>query len=103
MRDFEDKVAWPDCVEGQRPVRPGRLNEKQPGGINLALRQMPREVGGMGRESADGKTLAAWIHKQYGINLGVRQCQRLFRQLGFRLRKPRPSNRPSGPCSAAGP
>jgi hypothetical protein len=24
------------------------------------------------------------------VDLGVRQCQRLFRQLGFRLRKPRP-------------
>jgi hypothetical protein len=24
------------------------------------------------------------------ISLGVRQCQRLFRQLGLRLRKPRP-------------
>jgi transposase len=24
------------------------------------------------------------------VNLGVRQCQRLFHQLGFRLRKPRP-------------
>jgi hypothetical protein len=26
----------------------------------------------------------------HGDELGVRQCQRLFRQLGFRLRKPRP-------------
>ena len=26
---------------------------------------------------------------EWGINLGIRQCQRLFRQLGFRLRKPR--------------
>jgi transposase len=40
--------------------------------------------------SWDGKTLSAFIKRQYGIDLGVRQCQRLFRQLGFRLRKPRP-------------
>jgi len=39
----------------------------------------------------DGKTLSAFIEKRYGIELGVRQCQRLFRQLGFRLRKPRPA------------
>ena len=51
---------------------------------------MPREVG-LGGNLWDGKTLAAWIANQYGIELGVRQCQRLFRQLGFRLRKPRPS------------
>jgi len=39
----------------------------------------------------DGKTLAAWIEREYGMDLGVRQCQRVFRQLGFRLRKPRPA------------
>ena len=38
----------------------------------------------------DGKTLSAWIVKTYGVQLGVRQCQRLFRQFEFRLRKPRP-------------
>ena len=32
----------------------------------------------------------AWIDKTYGVHLGVRQCQRLFRQFEFRLRKPRP-------------
>ena len=36
------------------------------------------------------KTLSAWIKQELGISLGVRQCQRLFRHLGFRLRKPRP-------------
>ena len=51
---------------------------------------MPRELG-LGGNLWDGKTLAAWIAKRYGIELGVRQCQRLFRQLGFRLRKPRPA------------
>ena len=51
---------------------------------------MPRALG-LGGNLWDGKTLAAWIQRQYGISLGVRQCQRLFRQLGFRLRKPRPA------------
>ena len=59
-------------------------------GINAALRRMPREIG-LGGNVWDGKTLAAWIERQYGIVLGVRQCQRLFRRLGFRLRKPRPA------------
>jgi transposase len=57
--------------------------------INSALRRMPREMG-LGGNLWDGKTLAAWIAQRYEIDLGVRQCQRLFRQLGFRLRKPRP-------------
>ena len=38
----------------------------------------------------DGKALSAWIVREYGISLGVRQCQRMFRRLDFRLRKPRP-------------
>jgi hypothetical protein len=51
---------------------------------------MPREIG-LGGNVWGGKTLAAWIERQYGGALGVRQCQRLFRRLGFRLRKPRPA------------
>ena len=57
--------------------------------IDAVLRKTPRDAG-MGGNLWDGKTLAAWIKRQYGARLGVRQCQRLFRQLGFRLRKPRP-------------
>jgi transposase len=38
----------------------------------------------------DGKTLQVWLARRYGVRLGVRQCQRMFRQFGFRLRKPRP-------------
>src|SRR6266481_5243957 len=66
------------------------LRAKHLRGINAALRRMPREMG-LGGNVWDGKTLAAWIKQQYGIALGVRQCQRLFRRLGFRLRKPRPA------------
>ena len=65
------------------------MPEKQLKEINSALRQMPRDMG-LGGNLWDGKTLAAWIAQRYKIDLGVRQCQRLFRQLGFRLRKPRP-------------
>ncbi len=75
--------------EGERSGRPRRLDEEQLRGINAALRKTPRDMG-LGGTLWDGKTLAAWIAETYGIDLGVRQCQRLFRQLGFRLRKPRP-------------
>jgi transposase len=63
-----EKSGLSGLREGERSGRPSRLNEKQLRGIN-----------------------AAWIAEEYAIDLGVRQCQRLFRQLGFRLRKPRPS------------
>ena len=89
MRGFEAEGLAGLC-EGERGGRPRRLSEKQLQQVNAALRQMPRALG-LGGNLWDGKTLAAWIQRQYGISLGVRQCQRLFRQLGFRLRKPRPA------------
>ena len=89
VRGFEEK-GLAALREGERSGRPGRLRDKHLRGINAALRRMPREFG-LGGNVWDGKTLAAWIKRQYGIALGVRQCQRLFRRLGFRLRRPRPA------------
>ncbi len=76
-------------VEGERPGRPTRLSAEQLEQINTILRQTPREVGLTGT-LWDGKTLSAFIRMRFGIDIGVRQCQRLFRQFGFRRRKPRP-------------
>lgn len=89
VHEFEE-MGVAGLLEGERSGRPRRLNEKQLQGINAVLRHMPREAA-LGGNLWDGKTLAAWIEREYGISLGVRQCQRLFRQLGFRLRKPRPA------------
>ena len=76
-------------TEGGRSGRPSRLSEKQIKEINRVLRQRPSDAG-MRVNLWDGKTLSAWIERSYGIQLGVRQCQRLFRQFEFRLGKPRP-------------
>ncbi len=89
VHHFEE-MGLAGLLEGDRSGRPRRLGEKQIQEINAVLRRMPREAG-LGGNLWDGKTLAAWIEREYGIQLGVRQCQRLFRQLGFRLRKPRPT------------
>lgn len=75
--------------DGEHPGRPRRLDEKQMEAINRAVRGKPSDVG-MHVNLWDGKTLSAWIEKEFGIQLRVRQCQRLFRHLDFRLRKPRP-------------
>ena len=88
VRRFEAK-GLAGLAEGQRSGRPRRLRDAQLREVERVLRQTPRDLGLTGT-LWDGKTLAAWIERQYGISLGVRQCQRLFRQLGFRLRKPRP-------------
>ena len=76
-------------TEGERSGRPSRLDEKQRKEINRVLRAKPSDSG-IRVNLWDGKTLSAWVDKTNGIRVGVRQCQRLFRQLEFRLRKPRP-------------
>lgn len=85
---FEEE-GFAGLAEADRPGRPSRLNEKQLKVIERVLRASPREAG-MDVNLLDGKTLSAFIKKRFGVSLQVRQCQRLFRQLGFRLRKPRP-------------
>ena len=57
--------------------------------VSAALRLPPRQFGLEGH-LWDGKLLAAHLAQAFGVTLGVRQCQRLLRQFGFRLRKPRP-------------
>ena len=76
-------------ADADRPGRPRRLNDQQLQEIEQALRSNPADFG-LNANLWDGKLLSHHIRQQYGIELGVRQCQRLFRQLGFRLRKPRP-------------
>jgi transposase len=84
-----DEEGLSGLAEGERPGRPRRLTEPQLHAIGAALRKTPDDVGLSGT-LWDGKTLSAYLEQQFHVDLGVRQCQRLFRQLGFRLRKPRP-------------
>lgn len=69
--------------------RPSRLGRKEWRQVEVALRRSPVAYG-LPAQLWDGPLLSAYLKKQHGISVGVRQCQRLFRQLGFRLRKPRP-------------
>jgi len=88
VRRFEEE-GLSGLVDDERPGRPRRLNEEQLDRIAQVLRGPPSQAG-MSANLWDGKTLSAYILKEWDIVLGVRQCQRLFRQLGFRFRKPRP-------------
>ena len=76
-------------VDLERPGRPSRLGDEEYRVIGEVLRLSPLDVG-MGTNLWDGKTLSEFIQSRYRISLGVRQCQRLFRQLGFRMRKTLP-------------
>lgn len=82
--------------EGERPGRPKTINARQWTSLAKDLRRSPSELGytvGLW----DGKLLSEHLHSRYGVTLGVRQCQRLFRQMGFRFRKPRPQVAQSDP------
>ena len=74
-------------LESVRPVRTRRLSPQQLAEIDTVLHKMPQKVGLSG-DRWNGKTLSLWILQQYGVQLEVRQCQRLFRQYKFRLHNP---------------
>lgn len=84
---FEDR-GFAGLQEGQRLGRPSRLQPSQWEEIGQVLRQPPRSFG-YPQNLWDGKLLAHHLAKAYGVDLGMRQCQRMFHYLGFRLRKPR--------------
>lgn len=88
VQRFETR-GFAGLQEKERPGRPGRLNESQWETVGQDLRRNPRELG-YTQNLWDGKLLAHHLTRAYGTHLGVRQCQRIFRQLGFRRRKPRP-------------
>jgi len=75
-------------ADADRPGRPRRLTEQQGLEIEQALRSAPSDYG-LNANLWDGRLLSHFIRKQFGVDIGIRQCQRLFRQFGFRLRKPR--------------
>lgn len=72
-----------------RAGRPSCLDEETLVKVAQDLRQSPRKLDYM-QNLWDGKLLSYHLAQQYGVQLGVRQCQRLFTRLGFRRRKPRP-------------
>ena len=74
--------------EGDRPGRPGRLSSMDLERLRKEIRQSPRELG-YDQNLWDGLLLSHHLKDQYAVSLGVRQCQRLFHQLGFTLQRPR--------------
>ncbi len=86
--------------EGERPGRPATLGAKQWTALGRDLRRGPEEFG-HASHAWDGKLLSEHLRLRYRVTLGVRQCQRIFGQMGFRLRKPRPQVAQSDPVKVA--
>ena len=87
--------------DGARSGRPATLNAKQWAALGRDLRREPQEFRHVGH-LWDGKLLSAHLRLRYGVVLGVRQCQRIFSHMGFRLRKPRPQVAQSDSVKVAG-
>lgn len=69
--------------------RKSRLNKEQEELLKEILVKHPTKSG-INANIWDGKTLSFFIKTQFGIDLKVRQCQRLFHKLGFTLKRARP-------------
>jgi transposase len=75
--------------EGERPGRPSRISAEAWNAIGQDLRRSPLSLG-YTQANWDGKLLSEHLRARHRLKLGVRQCQRIFNQMGFRRRKPRP-------------
>jgi transposase len=72
---------------------PGRGRRSQLGDaerleLKKDLEKSPKDLG-YNQSRWDGKLLSHHLKLQFGIQLRVRQCQYLFKKLGFSLQRPR--------------
>lgn len=83
------KTADEQGFEALRPQprsgRPTKLTESQLKEIDELLQTDPKDSG---YKVWDGPTLSAHIKATYDIEIGVRQCQRLFHALGYSRIRP---------------
>lgn len=84
-----EQSGFSGLVDQERKGRPTALDERMCRKINEDLRKTPRDFG-YEQNLWDGKLLSHHLENKYNVQLGVRQCQRLFHSFGFRRRKPRP-------------
>ena len=75
-----------DALRSQnRSGRPNKLTDEQLKSIDSVLQSDPKEHG---YNNWDGPTLSSYIKSTYDITMSVRQCQRLFHNLGYSLIRP---------------
>lgn len=88
VRRFEER-GLRGLREGKKSGRPPSLSVELWRRLQADLDKSPQELG---LETAlwDGPSLSKHLRCRYGVELGVRQCQRIFRQMGFPPRRVRP-------------
>ena len=68
--------------------RPSQLSKEDREKLKIELEKSPQELG-YSQSRWDGKLLSYHLKQEYGVNLKVRRCQILFKELGFSLQRPR--------------
>lgn len=71
-----------------KPGRNASLDEVEMSHLKDQIQKHPNESG-LDANLWDGKLLSHYIKKKFGKELKVRQCQRIFNKLGFRLKRGR--------------
>jgi transposase len=82
----EDGFAGLTDAEGRG--RRSSLSKAQEKQLAADLRKSPERFA-YSQGQWDGILLSYHIKQMFGLDLGTRQCQRLFHKMGFRRRKPR--------------
>lgn len=82
-----DEIGFEALKSKSRSGRPSKLSESQKSEIDEVLQSDPHNYG---FKIWDGPSLSSYIAKTYSINIGVRQCQRIFHELGYSRIRPQP-------------
>jgi len=72
----------------EKPGRRSGLSDEQMLELQNDIQQHPSTFG-LEANLWDGKTLSHHIKRKHGVLIQVRQCQRIFRKLGFTLKRGR--------------
>lgn len=68
--------------EHKRPGRPRSLDPVRWRELEGDLQKSPQEFG-LSATAWDGASLSEHLRRRFDVHLGVRQCQRIFRQMGL--------------------
>lgn len=88
VRRFE-RSGLTGLRDGKRSGRPRALSPELWSELQADLHKSPQDFG-LAAALWDGPSLSRHLQCRYGVDLGVRQCQRIFRQMGFPPRRVRP-------------
>lgn len=82
-----DELGFDALRSRQRSGRPPKLSSGQLAAIDSALQSNPKNFG---LKVWDGPSLSSYINSTFGVQISVRQCQRLFHVLGYSHIRPQP-------------